>query len=148
MELRAIKSYYDNRRGLVTLDNDVLSIVSQVRERYGNRIRICWDEFSEHFVFSEVCDDQVERLIFTTPELDGRALDRLIRSDSQLRGYVDPYDAAEREQDALEQATNDETRARVSEPLERFIHQLKRDGTEPRLPLAVAVPKEVRDADD
>jgi hypothetical protein len=138
MELRAIKSYYDNRTGLVTLDDDVLSIVSQVREQYGSRVKISWDPLSEHFVFSEMCDDQVERLIFTTLVLDGRALDRLMRSDSQRRGYEDPYDADERLQDKLRDALDDETREKTKEPLERLVHELKRGGMEPRLPLTVA----------
>lgn len=137
MELRAIKSYYDNRDGLVTLEDDVLSIVSQVRERYGDRIKIQWDPHSEFFVFSELCDDRTERLIFTTPELDGRALDRLMRSDSQLRGYEDPYDAAERLQDAERKAHDERVREKVKDPLERLVHEMKRSGMEPRLPLSV-----------
>jgi hypothetical protein len=139
MELRAIKSYYDNQEGLVTLEDDVLSIVSQVRERYGERVKVSWDPFSEHFVFSENCADGVERLIFTTPELDGRAMDRLMRSDSQIRGYIDPYDAAEREQDALDQAADQITIERTSEPLDRLVHEMKRSGMEPRLPLSMPV---------
>ena len=55
MELRAIKAFYDAREGLVTLDDDVLSIVQQVRELYGDKIRVCWEPTTEHYVLSELC---------------------------------------------------------------------------------------------
>lgn len=102
MELRAIKSYYSAREGLVTLEDDVLSIVRQVRELYGEKVKIHWEPTTEHYVFTENSEDGTERLIFTTPELDGRALTRLLASDSHTRDYEDPYDAAEREQDELQ----------------------------------------------
>jgi len=107
MELRAIKSFYSAREGMVTLSDDVLSIVRQVRELYGDKISINWEPTTEHYVFIENCEDGTERLIFTTPELDGRAFERLLVSDSQSRVYEDPYDASEREQDEL-QAQRDE----------------------------------------
>jgi hypothetical protein len=99
MELRALKTFYSLREGLVTLEDDVLSVVRQVRELYGDRIKICLEPTTGQYVFSENCGDGSERLIFTTPSLDARSLQRLLTADSQLRGYEDPYDKAEREQD-------------------------------------------------
>jgi hypothetical protein len=99
MELRAVKSFYTQRDGLVELEDDVLSIVRQVRDLYGDRIKITWEPTTQHYVFIENGEDGTERLIFTTTELDGRALDRLIASDSRARGYEDAYDKMERDQD-------------------------------------------------
>jgi len=119
MELRAIKSFYTSREGMVTLDDDVLSIVRQVRELYGDKVKICWEPTTEHYVFIENSADGAERLIFTTPELDGRAFERLLASDSHARNYEDPYDASEREQDELH--------ARRDEP---YLDQIRGAGEE------------------
>jgi hypothetical protein len=103
-ELRAIKTYYDSRQGLVTLSDDVLGIVCQVRELYGGRVSVNWEPTTESFIFTENCEDGTERLIFACDELDPRALERLQRSDSHSRMYEDVYDKAEREQDELQAA--------------------------------------------
>ena len=104
MELRAVKCFYTQRDGLVELEDDVLSIVRQVKDLYGDRIKITWEPTTEHYVFIENGEDGTEKLIFTTPELDGRALDRLIASDSRARGYEDAYDKMERDQDQAQAA--------------------------------------------
>jgi hypothetical protein len=141
MELYAIKSWYDNRLGMVTLEDDVLSIVRQVRELYGQRVTIEYDQFQEVYHFVEHCDDHIDKLIFTTPELDGRALDRLIRSDSHARTYEDPYDAAEREQDATFALIDERNSERLKEEGEKLAHALRKDGQMPDLPLPVAIPR-------
>src|SRR5437868_5142719 len=99
MELSTLRTFYTERHGLVSLDDDVLSIVRQVRELYGSRIIIAIDETSGNYVFSENCEDGTERLVFVTDTLDARALERLQKADSQSRMYEDAYDAAERDQD-------------------------------------------------
>jgi len=139
MELRAIKTYYDAREGLVVLEDDVLSIVRQVRERYGDRIRICWEPTTEWYVFSENCADGTERLIFTTPELDGRAFERLMQSDSQARTYQDPYLAAENAQDQAHVEQDAMYAGYINEAGQHLIHALKRDGMAPRLPAQVSL---------
>jgi len=99
MELHAVKCFYTDREGMVELEDDVLSIVRQVRELYGDRVKVHWEPTTEQYVFVENGGDGTEKLIFTTPDLDGRALDRLIASDSRARGYEDAYDKLERAQD-------------------------------------------------
>jgi hypothetical protein len=146
MELHAIKAWYDHRVGMVTLEDDVLSIVRQVRDLYDTRITIELDPTHGVYHFVEHCEDHTDRLIFTTPELDARALERLMRSDSHSRVYQDPYDAAERAQDesnALVDARNSE---RIMEVGEELAHALREDGRAPRLPLPVAIPKGIDDA--
>ena len=137
-KLHALKTYYDHRHGLVTLEDDVLSIVRQVRELYGDRVYILLDEHSGFYHFVEH-DGQTERLIFTTETLDARSLERLQRADSHSRGYVDSYDEVEREQDALHEEQERSLRERIREPLERFVHTLRQDGVEPLLPTPVPI---------
>src|SRR6266700_7160034 len=100
MEMLPMKAWYDSREGVIELDDDVLSIVRQVREAYGQRISIeLLPDNSEPYAFVEHCEDGTDRLIFTCIELDGRALERLHKSDSHNRMYVDPYAQQEAEHD-------------------------------------------------
>jgi len=145
-QLLALKSWYDMRQGMITLEDDVLSIVRQVRELYGTRVTVELDEQQGCYHFVEHCEDHTDRLIFSTEELDARALDRLVKGDSQVRGYEDPYDAAEREQDAHQNQIDEQYRERIRVHGEALAHALKRDGVMPRLPLSVAIPKGVSDA--
>jgi hypothetical protein len=138
MELHAIKSFYDSRQGLVELDDDTLSIVRQVRELYGNRVKVSWEPTTEWFVFSENCNDGTERLIFTTPELDGRALERLLMADSQARLYQDAYDKNEQEQDEALARRDSAGQERLRDHGERLAHGLKKDDIGP-YPLQVSV---------
>jgi len=146
MELYAIKSWYDNRHGMVTLEDDVLSIVRQVRELYGQRVTVELDQFADVYHFVEHSDDGIDRLIFTTPELDGRALERLQRSDSHSRMYQDPYDAAEREQDENHALIDEQYKQRINEEGERLAHALRKDGQMPDFPLPVAIPRGIDNA--
>lgn len=141
MELQALKLFYDNRHGIVELEDDVLSIVRQVREIYGDRIRICLEPTTGQYVFSENCDDGTERLIFSTSELDARAITRLLEADSQSRGYQDAYDKMEREQDEHRAAVDEAYREKIRAGGEEIAHALKKDGAMPRFPLSVSVPK-------
>jgi hypothetical protein len=146
MELHAIKAWYDHRVGMVTLEDDVLSIVRQVRELYGQRVTIEMDQDLGVYHFVEHCEDTTDRLIFTTSELDARSLERLLRSDSHGRTYQDPYDAAERAQDE----SNDQYDARYGEKVkeagEELAHALRKDGKAPYFPLPVAIPRGIEDA--
>lgn len=147
-QLYAIKSWYDNRLGMVTLEDDVLSIVRQVKEMYGERITVEMDPRQGCYHFVEHCEDQTHRLIFSTTELDARCMDRLLRADSQSRGYEDPYDAAEREQDELQRNADIAAREKLLAHGEELTHALKKDGLVPHLPLKVSmsIPKEKRHA--
>jgi hypothetical protein len=139
VKLYAVRSFYTRRSGLITLEDDVLSIVRQVREDYGDRVTIEMDPATDEFLFIERGEDGTDRLIFSTSLLDPQALDRLKRADSQSRGYEDPYDAAEREQDALHDALDEQSREKLLEYGEPLAHALKKDGVMPRLPLQTSL---------
>lgn len=139
MELRAIQNWYSLREGMVTMEDDVLSIVRQVRDLYGDRITIEADERMGCYHFVEHCEDKTDRLIFTTELLDARCIERLMMGDQSSRGYEDPYDAAEREQDENHARIEDQYRQQIREYGESLAHALKKDGVMPRLPLSVPI---------
>src|SRR5215469_925651 len=62
--LHAIRSFYDQRLGLVTLEDDVLSVVRQVRELYGGRVFVLLDEITGAYHLVENSAEGTERLIF------------------------------------------------------------------------------------
>jgi len=128
MELHAVKTFYSEREGLVTLDDDVLSIVRQVRELYGDRVTISLEPTTGQYVFAEHCEDGTERLIFTSEHLDGRDLERLMQADSQSRGHEDQYDRAEREQDEVKRQLEEQQGEAMKEAHERLAHAIKKDG--------------------
>ena len=123
-----MKTFYTAREGLVTLTDDVLSIVSQVRELYGDKIKICLEPTQGKFIFSEVCGDGTERLIFIADKLDARCIERLLTADSQLRGYEDAYDKAEREQDEAMAARDELQLERIKDAGERLAWAMEEDG--------------------
>lgn len=137
VHLHAVKSFYSNRLGLVTLEDDVLSIVRQVNELYDGRVSVQLDPDTGayHFVASE---DDTDYLIFSTTELDPRCIERLMLADTHGRFHEDPYDAVEREQDALHAARDEAHREELHEAGERLLHAMKKEGLEDRLPLTVA----------
>jgi len=141
--LHAVRSYYSSARsGFVTLDDDVLSIVRQVREIYGDKVTIEVDPMTEwfHFIGHE---NGTDYLIFSTDLLDSRALDRLLTGDQQGRAYQDPYDANEREQDALNAAKDAASMGQIVEAGEMLAYYMKREGRAERLPSHIYVPKDV-----
>ena len=146
--LKAIKTWYSaERQGFMTLADDVLGIVSQVRELYGERVSIELDERTGVFTFVEHGEDGTDRLIFQTDELDQRALDRLVLADSHNRYHEDPYDAAEREQDELQTRQDDAYREYINQAGEELIFHLQREGRAPFLTKQVFIPRDVDDAD-
>jgi len=142
MEMLPLKAWYNHYRGVIELEDDVLSIVRQVRELYGRRITIeLLPENPEPYAFVEHCEDKVDRLIFTCVDLDGRALERLQRSDSHSRQYVDPYEEAERAQDREQELRDEHSKEQLREVGEEIAYTLKREGKAESLPLTVGLSK-------
>src|SRR5437868_10983700 len=142
MEMLPLKAWYNHEHGIIELEDDVLSIVRQVRELYGRRITIeLLPESREPYAFVEHCEDETDRLIFTCVELDGRALERLLKSDSHSRMYVDPYEANEKEHDKPQDEKDEAIKERLREHQEEMAYALKREGRAPRLPFTVGLSK-------
>lgn len=146
-QLHALKSWYSpERSGFMTLEDDVLGIVSQVRQLYDGKVTVELDDHNGKFHFVEHTDG-TDRLIFTVDELDQRALDRLVTADSQSRGYEDPYLAAERAQDEAQAHQDDEYKEHINQAGEELLFHLQREGRAPFLTKQVFVPKDL-DADE
>lgn len=143
--LRAIQNYYDPEHGgIITLDDDVLGIVSQVNELYDGRVVVNLDPDSGWFHLTEHCEDGTERLIFSTEELDGRTLTRLQEADSRWRYHEDPYDRTEREQDEAQAEIDAQYHEQLHEQGERLAYALKKEGIDDRLPLMVPMKGKTR----
>lgn len=142
MEMLPMKAWYNHEHGVIELEDDVLSIVRQVRELYGRRVTIeLLPGSSEPYAFVEHSEDQTDRLIFTCVELDARALERLQRSDSHSRMYVDPYDESEKAHDRLQEEKDERSKEQLSEVAEEMAYALKREGKAETLPLTVGLSK-------
>ena len=142
MEILPMKAWYDRERGVIELEDDVLSIVRHVREIYGENITIeLLPDNPEPYAFVEHCEDGTDRLVFTCVELDGRALERLLRSDSHGRAFIDPYDEAEQAHDALQEAKDEHSKEQLREVSEEMTYALKREGRAESLPLTVGLNK-------
>lgn len=142
MEMLPMKAWYDRSHGVVELEDDVLSIVRQVRELYEGRITIeLLVDNREPYAFVEHCEDGSDRLVFTCVELDGRALERLLRSDSHGRAYTDPYDEAEQSHDRLQDEKDEASKEKLGPVGEEIAYALKREGRAESLPLTVGLSK-------
>jgi len=139
-KLHAVRHFYTAAEGLITLEDDVLSIVRQVREIYSDNVTVEVDPDTGYFHFVGH-ENGTDYLIFSTPELDGRAFTRLLSSDSHWRDHTDPYDAAEREQDELDREKEYQQRQKISEMGEELVHALQKDGQAPFLPKQVYIPR-------
>ena len=142
-QIPAIRSFYTHRHGLVELTDDVLGVVLRIREISDGRIKVEMDDDTGWFHLVEYCEDTTQRLVFSTQELDGRVVERLLRADSQSRGYEDPYVAQERAQDEAFKAQQDAAVEKVKEHGEELLFHLRRDGRAPRMPVPVSIPKDV-----
>lgn len=141
-QLRAVKAWYSaDRRGFIELQDDVLGIVSQVRQLYGDKITVELDDERGVFHFVAHGDEGETYLIFTVSELDQRALDRLQLSDTHNRYHQDPYDEVERAQDALDRAKEQAQRESISAMGEELLFHMQREGQAPFLPRPIYLPK-------
>lgn len=143
--LRAIRSFYSAAHGgLLTLDDDVLSIVSQVRQEFGDKVQIQLDPETGWYHFVGIEDDgNTERLIFSVEQLDPRALERLRRADSHARGFEDSYDAAEREQDEAQARIDRAYADKIAEAGEELLFHVQKAGQAPFLAKQVYIPRGV-----
>jgi hypothetical protein len=139
----ALKSFYTNQLGLVELEDDVLGVVSRVREITDGRVTVELDDHTGWFHLVEHCEDTTDRLVFSTQQLDGRVVERLLKADAHSRLHEDPYDAAEREQDEIWNAQQAAGLEKVKEAGEELAFHLRKAGKAPRLPMPVSIPKDV-----
>lgn len=123
-------SYLDANAGrLVTIENDVLGIKREIEERWPElRVYIDKDQCPPRFVVTEMCKDNVERLILEREYLDQRLLDDLLAADSSRRGQEDPVAIVDAYNAQVEKRQEEELMSKLGEAHERLLFALKKDG--------------------
>ena len=106
--LGTLKHTYE-RGQMQTVDDDVLHIVSRMRE-ISDRLTVYWNDHIGQFTVTETSlDGSTERLVFNVSELDERVLQRLQNAD-QWRGREDPDHILPEAEDWLTRVESDEER--------------------------------------
>jgi hypothetical protein len=152
MKISAVKTWYDQRHGVINLDGDVLGIVQRVKE-IDPRLSIYYNEQTDGYDLVESCLDGTDRLVFSVDELDQRLVDRLLKADHwggdtpDHRDEFRPDDkdfASEMDKanEALLAAKDEESMEKVREAGERLAWALEEDGQGVRA--SILVPKDVK----
>ena len=116
-----------------TVEDDVLNVVRKIRQ-ISPRITVYWNDYLGVFTLTETSlGGDEERLIFNTPSLDERVIDRLLQAD-QWRGREDPshvlpegedfvsvVDADQQRIDAEKDAATRERAAELNEALDAYL---------------------------
>lgn len=80
MEIHSIRSWFDQRNGVVAVEDDVQNIVRGIKE-ISDRLHVFYNPQTGGFDIVESCLDGTDRLVFSVAELDNRVLDRLRLAD-------------------------------------------------------------------
>jgi len=153
MEIHALKTWVDKRRGVIELDGDVLGIVEQVRALGDGRLKVYYNDQRDHFDIVELCLDRSERLVFSTPSLDQRVVERLHQADQwggdtpdrgmarpEGNDFLDEVDAAN---DALEALKDEQARDKLHSAGERLAWSLDLVSNRPSVGGSISVSKDV-----
>lgn len=156
MEVHAVKTWYDQRRGVVEVEDDVASIVREIRE-IDPRIHVFWNEQTQRFDLVESCLDSTDRLIFSVDELDGRVPQRLRMGNSWLgdtpeHGLVpdseDFLTRMEAEQEAEQRSITEKFMDRVRDAGERLAWAMGDGKFGPGYKQSIRVTKDIHGPDD
>jgi len=80
VELHGIRTWYDQRHGVVAVEDDVQNVVRGIKAK-SDRLHVFYNPQSEAFDIVESCLDGTDRLVLSAPQLDNRILDRLHLAD-------------------------------------------------------------------
>jgi hypothetical protein len=151
MEIHAVKTYYDQKLGVVEVEDDVLNVVRDIHA-ISPRIHVFWNEQTGNYDLVESCLDSTDRLIFSVEHLDARVVNRLRLAD-QWRGREDPtHQLSEHEdwvseldsdQEAEKAAVKEQQMEKVREAGERLAWALEEDGR--GVSASISVPKEINE---
>lgn len=139
------------RGQMVRVDDHVTNVIRDIRE-YSDRIDVYWNEQGGEFDLVERCLDGAERLIFSTPTLDGEVVQRLRRADHWY-GRDEPVHIKEDNEDFLseldaaneasEAAQRDKDRQRIRAAGEEIAWALDIVKDRPSVGGSIHVPKDV-----
>lgn len=122
---RGLSLYEANRGRLITFEDDVLCIRSQIETRWPE-LEVFFDEWTEEWVVVEHCKD-VDRLATKVKVLDHNLIHRLEAADQHRAGHdiekeVDDWNAR------LERERDRRLSDQLTEFAERFSFALRKDG--------------------
>jgi len=152
MQIPAIKTWYDARQGVISLDGDVLGIVERVKE-IDPRLSIYYNEQTNGFDLVESCLDGTDRLVFSVDELDQRLVDRLLQADhwgSDTPDHRDDFrpdskdfaSEIDESNEALVRRFEEGVREKLLDAGERLAWAMEEDGQ--GVNASISVPKDVK----
>lgn len=127
MEIRAIKTWVDSHHGMVSITDDVLSIVQRMRE-IDPRLKVYYNEQRGEYNIVESCLDSVERLVFTVPTLDARVISRLLEADQYNPNNPDVLDKIDAHNKGIEAKLGEANLDRLRDAGERLAREFGEDG--------------------
>ena len=148
MEIRAVKTWIE-RGNLVEVDDDVLGVVGRIKA-LDDRLRVYYNEQGNEFDVVETCLDGTDRLVLSTPSLDERVVQRLVRADHWMGNEApthilpdeeDAFTQQERFNDSVEAERDETMRIGVKEFTERFAWAMEMDGR--GMKAQILVPKDI-----
>lgn len=149
MEVHAIRSWFDQRSGVVVVEDDVQNIVRGMRE-ISDRLHVFYNPQTGGFDIVESCLDGTDRLCFSVAELDNRVLDRL-RAADHWHGLDTPEHVLGDDEDfvalidahnnAIEEASREEFRDKIGDVGERLARALDNVSNRPSVGGTIRVPR-------
>lgn len=127
MEIRAIKTWVDTHHGVVSITDDVLSIVQRMRE-IDPRLKVYYNEQRGEYNIVEACLDGTDRLVFTVEDLDARVISRLLECDQWNPNNPDVLDKIDKHNEGVEAEIDRVNRDKIGEVGERLAWALEEDG--------------------
>jgi len=127
MEIRAIKTWHDTHHGMVSITDDVLSIVQRIRE-IDSRLKVYYNEQRDEYNIVETSLDGVDRLVFTVETLDARVISRLLECDQWNPDNPDVLDKIDKHNEGVQADIDQANREKIDEVGERLAWALEEDG--------------------
>lgn len=122
MELHAVKSWYDLKRGrVIEVHDDVLNVVRDLRD-ISSRLHVFHNEQTDGFDVVESCLDGTDRLVCSAAVLDQRLVNRVREADhwhgrdrpEHIRNDNEDFAAQiDRDNEALEAEKNEAFRDKI-----------------------------------
>lgn len=80
MELHAVRTWFDQKHGVVVLEDDVQNVVRDIRA-ISDRLQVYYNEQTNGYDVVERCLDGTDRLVLSTDVLDQRVVQRIRGAD-------------------------------------------------------------------
>jgi hypothetical protein len=149
MEVYGVRSWFDQREGVVVVEDDVQNIVRGIKE-ISDRLHVFYNPQHGGFDVVESCLDGTDRFVMSASELDNRVLDRLRNADhwhgqdtpEHVLGDDEDFVAQiDEHNEAIERAIRDGYRDKLGDVGERLIRTLDNVSDRPSVGGTISVPR-------